>query len=119
MVKAELKDTYWKLTRLGDQPVLPTVQEREPHLVLRSDDNRVSVFGGCNNISGSYTLDGSSIEFSPMASTMMACAESADTERAFLAALEDVRSWRLLGHHLDFFNHTGALVARFEARELE
>ena len=116
VVKAELKDTYWKLTRLGDQPVLPTIQEREPHLVLSSEENRVSGFSGCNSLSGSYTLNGDSIGFSPMASTMMACADGADVERAFFAALERVRTWRLLGRNLDFLDAEGELAARFEAR---
>ena len=65
---------------------------------------------------GTYTLSGDSIGFSPMAGTMMACAEGAETERAFLAALGNVRTWRLLGRHLDFYDEAGELVARFEAR---
>ena len=112
---AELEDTYWKLTRLGNRPVLPGERQREPHLVLRSEDHRVSGFGGCNQIMGSYTVEGESISFSPVASTMMACAEGAETERAFFAALESVRSWRLAGQHLDFYDEAEELVARFEA----
>jgi heat shock protein HslJ len=53
-----------------------------------------------------------------MASTMMACAEGADIERAFTEALGRVRSWRLIGHHLDLFDEAGDLVARFEARHM-
>lgn len=119
MASAELENTYWKLTRLGDEPVIVGERQREPHLVLRSEDRRVSGFGGCNRLMGGYTLDGSSIEFSQMASTMMACAEGADVERAFTEALGRVRSWRLIGHHLDFFDQAGDLVARFEARYMD
>lgn len=116
---AELEDTYWQLTRLGDEPVIAGGRQREPHLVLRSADRRVSGFGGCNRLMGGYTVDGSSIEFSRMASTKMACTEGADTERAFTAALGRVRSWRLIGHHLDFFDQACELVARFEARLMD
>ena len=119
MAVAELENTYWKLTRLGDEPVLLVEQQREPHLVLHSGDNRVDGFGGCNRLTGGYTLEGSSIGFSQMASTQMACAEGAEIERAFTAALERVRSWRLIGQHLDLFDEAGELVARFEARYLE
>ncbi len=116
---AELEDTYWKLTRLGDRPVLLHPQQREPHLVLRSEGHRVSGFGGCNQLMSGYTVEGKSIAFSPMASTMMACAEGAETERAFIGALERARSWRLVGQHLDFFDEAGELAARFEARYMD
>jgi heat shock protein HslJ len=54
-----------------------------------------------------------------MASATMACAEGADTERAFTTALERTRSWRLIGENLDFFDEAGDLLARFEARDME
>lgn len=113
---AVLLDTFWKLTRLGDQPVLAGGLEREPHIVLHSQDPHVTGFGGCNRLTGGYALDGDAIAFTQMASTMMACADGADLERAFFSALEDARSWRLIGHHLDLFDEAGDLVARFEAR---
>jgi copper homeostasis protein (lipoprotein) len=119
MAHAELENTYWKLTRIGNEPVLLGEHQLEPNLVLSSEDGRVSGFGGCNRLTGGYSLDGSSIEFSEMASTMIACAKGADIERAFLAALGNVRSWRLIGQHLDLFDEQGELVARFEARYMQ
>ena len=64
---------------------------------------------------GGFELEGDTIEFSQMASTMMACVEGADTERAFIEALGTARSWRIIGQHLDLFDGSGELVARFEA----
>jgi copper homeostasis protein (lipoprotein) len=119
MVTVELENTYWKLTRLGDEPVFLGDQQREPHLVLHSGDGRVAGFGGCNQMTGRYSVENTTIAFSDIASTMMACAEGADTERAFSAALADARSWRLIGEHLDLFDGAGDLVARFEARTRE
>ncbi len=119
MVTAELENTYWKLTRLGDEPVFLGEQQREAHLVLRSPENRVTGFGGCNSLTGGFAIDGASIEFSEMAGTMMACAEGAETERAFSSALASARSWRIIGEHLDLYDESGALAARFEARNLE
>jgi copper homeostasis protein (lipoprotein) len=118
MTVAELENTYWKLTRLGGQPVLPSELQRELYLVLRSGDHRVTGFGGCNQVSGTYSVDGSAIEFSEMAGTMMACADAAETERTFLAALGSARSWRVIGEHLDLFDGAGDLAARFEAKNL-
>lgn len=119
MSHAELEETYWKLTRIGDEPVFLGEGQREPHMVLRSGDKSVRGFSGCNRLTGAYTVEGSRIEFSEIASTMMACAEGADTERAFTAALERARSWRLIGHHLDLFDEAGDLAARFEARYMD
>jgi copper homeostasis protein (lipoprotein) len=119
MTVAELENTYWKLTRLGDQPVLPGELQREPYLVLRSGDHRVTGFSGCNQMNGSYSVNGSAIEFSEMAGTMMACADGAETERSFLAALGRARSWRVIGEHLDLFDGAGDLAARFEAKNLK
>ncbi len=119
MVTVELENTYWKLTRLGEEPVYLGDQQREPYLVLQSGDGRVTGFGGCNQLTGSYSVDGSSIGFSEIASTMMACADGADTERTFSEALANARSWRMIGEHLDLFDGAGDLVARFEARNKE
>ncbi len=119
MVTVELENTRWKLTRLGDQPVFLGSQQREPHVVLRSESGSVTGYGGCNRLTGSYSVSGSTIAFSDIATTMMACAEGADTERAFSEALANARSWRMIGEHLDLFDDAGDLVARFEARNLD
>ena len=39
-------------------------------------DGTMEGFGGCNNFHGQYTVDGDKIEIGPLASTMMACAET-------------------------------------------
>ncbi len=51
-----------------------------------------------------------------MAITFIACPEEMDTERDFMGALEEVRSWRILGDHLELFDRDGNLLARSEAR---
>jgi heat shock protein HslJ len=48
----------------------------------------------------------------------MACADAAESERTFLAALGSARSWRVIGEHLDLFDGAGDLAARFEAKNL-
>ena len=51
-------------------------------------DGKVAGSGGCNRYSGSVTLKGSRITFTPLASTMMACAPALmDQETHFFAAL--------------------------------
>ena len=113
---APLENSYWKLTRLHDAPVMVAAGQREPYLILRPDDGRFGGFGGCNRLLGSYRVAGERLELSPAASTMMACPEAMVTERAFIDALGQVASWRILGEHLELFDADGALLARLERR---
>ena len=113
---APLESSYWKLTRLGSQPVLVAERQREPHLILRPEEQRFGGSGGCNALLGGYRLDGERLEFSQAASTMMACPEGMQTEAAFAAALTQVRSWRVIGEHLELLDADGVPLARLERR---
>jgi len=113
-----LENTYWKLTRLGAEPVFVYEQQREPSLVFYSENHRVSGSGGCNRLTGTYQLNGEEIHFGPFASTRMACPKGMDTEEAFFVALEHVKTWNVIGQHLEFYDVNGELLARFEARPL-
>lgn len=114
MTATELVGSYWKLTRLADQPVVVADQQREPHLTLTAD-GRVSGFDGCNRFAGSYQVAGGSIAFSQMASTKMACLDGMEHERAFADALGRARSFTITGIHLELTDADGALLARFGA----
>jgi heat shock protein HslJ len=50
-----------------------------------------------------------------MAMTFMACPEEMETERDFIGVLERVRSWKILGNHLELIDGSGTLLARLEA----
>ena len=116
---ANLENTYWKLTHLGDVPVIAGEKQREPHLVLRSQDRRVGGSSGCNRLMGGYALEGEKLAFSRLAGTRMACAEGMDTEQQFLAVLEQTKTWKIAGGHLELFDAGSRLLARFEARDLQ
>jgi copper homeostasis protein (lipoprotein) len=117
MSVSALEDNYWKLTRLGDEPVIIEPQQREPHLVLRSD-GQVTGFAGCNQFTGSYTVDGFTVEFGPLAMTQRACLSGMETEAAFANAMKETVRFRLLAHYLELLDADGRTVARLEAREL-
>jgi len=116
---ASLEDTYWKLTRLGNNVVLVDEKQRELHLVLRSQDRQVGGFSGCNRLAGSYELNGNTLTFGKMAATQMACVQGMDTEKSFFEALTQVKTWKIMGEHLELFDASGNLQARFEARYLK
>jgi copper homeostasis protein (lipoprotein) len=113
-----LQETYWKLTRLGDQPVILEEKQREPHLIFRKEGNRVSGFTGCNMMSGSYELNGTSLRFGQAIGTLMACVKGTEVESAMRKALSSVRQFRIVGEHLELQDGAGKTVARLEARAL-
>jgi heat shock protein HslJ len=116
---ATLENTYWKVLQLGDREVNVASEQREPYLVLHSDEQRVAGFGGCNRLTGSYSLSGDDLRFSQMAGTMMACAEGMEYEQALHDALGQVARWHIDGERLDLYDESGKLVARFESRYMK
>lgn len=108
-----LEDTDWRLTRLGDQSVSTSNPAAVPDLTFRSEDDRVSGTGGCNQFSGSYDLDGETITLGRIASTLMACEEGMEIESAFFAALERVRTWNVDGGTLELYDAGGEILMRF------
>jgi len=114
--RPSLENTYWKLTRVGgtDVPVASTL--REPYFALNSESHRVSGSGGCNGLTGSYELNGQNLTFRQMASTMMACPEGMDTEKAFLQALTKVRKWKIAEQRLQLLDASDNEVASLEVR---
>lgn len=84
------------------------------------EPGRVAGRGGCNRYMGGYALDGASLDFAPLASTMMACPEALmNQERRFFDAMEQVRAWRIdsdtdLLHLLDEAGETVVRASRLE-----
>ena len=117
---AELVNMYWKLTALNGKPVLAAASQREPSLILQSAGmhQRATGSGGCNRFTGSYELNGNTLRFGALAGSMMACEAGMDTEKEYLETLPQVRTWKVLGQHLELFDATGTRLARFEARAL-
>lgn len=110
-----LTETRWKLVELGGRKVEVLPDAPEPHLLLKAEKNAVSGSGGCNNLAGSYTIDGAALSFGPIAATRKMCVAGMEQESAYLKALEQVRGWRVTGDSLDLLDEAGAVVARFVA----
>ena len=115
---SDLQNTYWKLTALSGKPVFVAERQREPSLVLHSENLRMAGSGGCNRLMGSYEVKGNEVRFSQLAGTMMACPVGMDTEKEFLDTLPQVTRWRIVGEHLEFYDASGKVLARFEARAI-
>jgi heat shock protein HslJ len=115
-----LTETYWKLIEVRGQPVQVAEGMREPSIVLHTQDSRVAGSGGVNRLMGGYTLDGGSLTFSQMASTMMAGPpEAMQQEQAIVAALGAVRGFGISGDQLTLTDETGAPVLKAVAVALQ
>ena len=115
----ELENTYWKLVRLGDQPMLVSAGRPEIHLRLVREGRKVQGFAGCNRLVGGYELGGQDLRFVGLATTRMACQEEMELEQAFLKALGATARWNILSKHLELYGSGGELLARFESRYME
>jgi heat shock protein HslJ len=115
---AQLLNTYWKLTQLGDRVITTPQDTRELHLVLHSENQRVAGFSGCNGLMGSYVLNGSELTFEQVGGTLMACAGDMEIERQFLAMFGQVSRWEIRGEMLELRDAGGRSLAVFESRYL-
>ena len=112
-VDTSLDNTYWRLAELNGAAVTPHEGQREVHVILRLD-GQVGGFGGCNHLTGRYHHDGSSLHFVDLGSTLMACPYS-DEEAAFVGALQNTVSFRILGESLDLRDGAGKSIALLHA----
>ena len=100
----ELGGTSWRLTELyGRSPVL--VPGGAPTLDFDAGEPRASGNGGCNQFSGPFTQNGTSLRFGALVSTRRACADPAATsqEAAYLRALQASTSFSISGDRLVLF----------------
>ena len=109
-----LAGPLWVLDSLPGLANIAGNSGRMPDLRFGADGN-AGGFSGCNSMGGPYTISGDSLDFGPLAMTMMACEEGMDVERAFGAALDRVVRFARRDSTLELFDATG-LAARFRAR---
>jgi heat shock protein HslJ len=78
---------------------------------------KITGMGGCNNFFGSVKIDGSAIEFGPLAATRKACGEAIDhQEFRFFQALEKVRTFEFDQGLLFLLDNDRAQVVRLSQK---
>jgi heat shock protein HslJ len=95
---ASLDGTTWNLTSIGGTDI---AADATPTLVFGTG-GMVSGLAGCNNFTGTATIGEGTIEFGPLATTRMACADEAvsQLETDYLAALDEAATWTMEGESL-------------------
>ncbi|WP_105049915.1 META domain-containing protein [Polaribacter butkevichii] len=106
---------YWKLKSLeGKEVKMNKNQEREIFITLKTQNNRVTGFAGCNSVSGEFTLEeGNRIKFSKLVSTRMFCPNT--DEPAFLKVLNLADNYTVKDDVLSLNVGRRAPLAIFEA----
>ena len=91
----EIYDELWVLLGFGDAAD-PTVVQRDTVItIVFSPDGTFSGSGGCNNYTGNFeaSADGSLSISSPLASTMVYCAQGMEQEQEYLTSFQSAQSF--------------------------
>jgi heat shock protein HslJ len=99
-VPATIEGSVWRLKELPGASSAALAKLDRP-VMARFESGRLTGFAGCNNFSGSYTVEGDQLKIGPVASTQMACPEPGSSiETAFHKALSGTLRYVLDGDHL-------------------
>jgi heat shock protein HslJ len=91
----------WLLFELNSAILQLPAGERQPYLLFKRQDSRVTGYAGCNDFFGSYDLKGDALTFGRLGMTRRFCAGAAgELEQAFLSVLPKARRWRMEGQML-------------------
>jgi heat shock protein HslJ len=86
-----LAGTSWRLLTIGG-----SAPPADVNVTLELTADQASGRSGCNQYSGSYTVEGAGISFGPLAVTEMACPEpQMGVEAAYMAALAAATTWAI------------------------
>ncbi|MFY0253131.1 META domain-containing protein [Chitinophaga sp. 30R24] len=112
---SDISDKRWILTRLNDA----TVSKSGVWIEFDTDKQRYQGKGGCNNLSGTYTLNDNTLSFAPAVSTRMACPDASimQLENNFLQRLGGHSFTYTVGKGLVNLFENGILVLQFSLEE--
>jgi putative lipoprotein len=111
---ASLTETRWALVSLRGEPAGKGAGDQSPSFTLSAKEQRISGFAGCNQMTGTYQLDGDQLSFSKMAMTMRACPEGMDLEREVTKVLDETRSYEISGGTLRLRGQDGVVIAELK-----
>jgi heat shock protein HslJ len=98
----------WRLVSYGSASAqIPAAPDVETSIEFK--DGQMSGNVGCNGFGGEYTVDGDTITFGPIMSTMMFCEAVAVQESSTLAVFQETASFVLDGDTLTIKSTDGTM----------
>jgi heat shock protein HslJ/uncharacterized protein YraI len=106
-----LANTSWQLVNLN----MGTVPVPGSSVTISfGSDGRLTTNGGCNTLSGAYSVSGSNIIVGSLSGTMLTCGDALDQqERAYTIALQAAATYEIVGNQLIIRNTAGQEVLRY------
>ncbi len=113
----ELAGSAWRLISFNNsEGGMESNQASEKITLSFGEDGKVSGNAGCNNFSGSYTVEGDALSIGPLATTRKMCAQPQgvmQTEQAFLKDLGDAATFSIMGKTLTIYGKDGGKLLIF------
>ncbi len=114
---APLAGTEWDLDEYA--PVGEATTVRVPAAVTATaafTADQISGDAGCNRFTGTYTTNGTTILFGPVAATLMACPpDVTEVEESYLARLAEATTYAVAGDELTLSARDGSVLLHFSA----
>ncbi len=114
-----LTSNPWALASFGGPDISLAALEGSSITMTFTADGQVNGSAGCNSYSGSYTVDGSQLTFSPLATTKRMCPEPVMVlEQAFLGALGKTASYEISDGQLLLLDADGQTLLTLAPQEV-
>ncbi|MBN2657089.1 MAG: META domain-containing protein [Spirochaetales bacterium] len=110
-----IENTRWYLVEIEGDSSISILNDKEPFLELDMNSSKVGGNASCNNFFGDYILDGTSLSFGMIATTMMACQDEGNQEHRFIQALSRIDSYEIRNNEL-YLLENGKYILKFESR---
>jgi heat shock protein HslJ len=114
-----LSKTRWVATGVNNgKGAVSSVVTGTTLTAIFADAGTVAGSGGCNDYSGPYTSDASTIKIGPLAATRKLCNSPTgvdEQETEFLTAMQAATKWMIAGSKLELRDDGGALQVSFQA----
>jgi len=109
----------WTLLTIKDKPV---ITDNRAYIYLDFAAGKVYGNNGCNDLNGTFQLEGKQLTFGSMITTERSC-HNGSSERSFMKALADVRQYELLRlyniEYLSLQNSKGHEIMRMKRQNLD
>ena len=114
-----IENITWQLTEVGGAPAASVPADAQAaHFKLDSGQKRAIGYGGVNQFSGAYDLNGAALKFGPAAMTRRAGPEPLmKQEHAFAEAMGKTAAWRAIDERsIELLDAAGKGLAKFAAK---